>query len=369
MTGKPFWEPCIQHRGEAAVQFSNDYFNQKDRKILLIGGAGFDPRSQFVSELFSNVCSDRVMGLFIREERPNASPSLHSLATENDVTIRRLIPAAEIFSVPVFDIDNAPIGGTSATKLIHERMNLAGVTDLVLDCSALSTGLLFPIARYCLQASQRAGTAFNFHLMVLDDPETDASIRSTSCGKASALHTFAGGLTLDKNSDSAKLWLPQLGTGRREFLNLIYQEVKPHAVCPILPFPSTNPRTSDNLIEEYGDLFDSLTDPMTVAWNVDSRDIVYAHEKNPLDLYRAVLRIADARHRVFSQTGGSQLVLSPLGSKAVAIGLLLAALERGFAVVSAETIEYHIVERSNPKSDSAELVHLWLHGQAYQTRG
>ena len=81
-------------------------------------------------------------------------------------------------------------------------------------------------------------------------------------------------------------------------------------------------------IEEYGELFENLSDPMSVSWNVDTRDIVYAHEKSPLDLYRAVLSIDDARRRVFAETGGSQLILSPLGSKAVAIGLLLAALER-----------------------------------------
>lgn len=369
MNGKPLWEPCVQHRGIEALEFSKEYFSQEDRRVLLIGGAGFDPRSLFVSEQLSGICGERLSGLFIREQRPNASTELHSIADQNDEKIRGLIDSVEIFPVQVFGIDNAPIGGMRATQLLHERVKLCGYTDLILDGSALSTGLMFPLARYCLEASRKCGTDFNFHLMVVDDPATDASIRSTSCGKASALHTFGGGLTLDKLNDAAKLWLPQLGTGRREFLNLIYQEVQPHAVCPILPFPSSTPRTGDDLIEEYGDLFDSLSDPMTVAWNVDSRDIVYAHEKNPLDLYRAVLRIADARHRVFAHSGGSQLILSPLGSKAVAIGLLLAALERGFAVVSVETIEYHINGAHNPTIESAELVHLWLHGQAYRTEG
>ena len=361
------WERCIHNRGQDALGFAQEYFSQNNRHVLLIGGAGFDPRSQLVTHELSRVCEGRLKGLYIRERRPNASTKLVAMADDNDEAIRKLVPSAEIFHVDVIDIDNAPIGGQRAVREINSRINLDNVTDLVLDCSALSTGLFFPLTRYCLEISKSVGKEFNFHLLVLDDPKTDAAIRSVSCGKASALHTFAGGLTLDANHDAAKLWLPQLGTNRRDYLNLIYQEVQPHSVCPILPFPSVNPRTGDEFIQEYGDLFDSRSDPLTVAWNVDSRDIVYTHEKSPLDLYRAVLRIDQARRRVFSQTGGSQLILSPLGSKAVSIGLLMAALERGFAVVSVEAIEYHFDTEANRVENTGELVHLWLHGEAYNS--
>ena len=110
---------------------------------------------------------------------------------------------------------------------------------------------------------------------------------------------------------------------------------------------------------------------MTPTWDVDARDIVYAHEKSPLDLYRSILKIDDARRRVFEQAGGSRLVLSPLGSKGVAVGLLMAALERGFAVVSVESIQYRI--ESDPSrlavENDAELVHVWLSGSAYRAMG
>ena len=187
-------------------------------------------------------------------------------------------------------------------------------------------------------------------------------------GRPRPLHTFNGKLGLDSSTDAARLWLPQLGPGRREVLNLIYQSVRPHAVCPIVPFPSSDPRLGDTLIEEYGDLFEAISDPMTPSWSVDSRDIVYAHEKSPLDLYRSILRIDDARQRVFEQTGGSQLILSPLGSKAAAVGLLMAAVERGFAVVSVESIEYRLASDSGTLSvdNDAELVHVWLSGSVYQ---
>lgn len=366
MSKRPDWDRCIHHRGEAATRFVSDYFSQEDRKVLLIGGAGFDPRSLVVTELLSIGCGVRLRGLFLREERPNPTIFLKQQADENDKEIRKQIAEVDIFPVDVFDIDSAPVGGRRAVKALDDRMQLDSVTDIVLDCSALSVGIMFPFARYCLQRAKASSRPVNFHVLVIDDPATDASIQSTAYGKAAPLHTFNGKLGLEATSDAARLWLPQLGTGKRKFLNLIHHEVKPHAVCPIIPFPARDPRTGDRLIEEYGDLFEGIGDPMTPTWNVDSRDLVHAHERSPLDLYRAILRIDDARTRVFAETGGSQIILSPLGSKAVAVGLLMAALERDFSVISVETVDYQIVP-SESESSSGELVHLWLHGEAYSS--
>jgi hypothetical protein len=144
-------------------------------------------------------------------------------------------------------------------------------------------------------------------------------------------------------------------------LEEVHKFVAPHAVCPILPFPAVSPRSPDRLIEDYGELFHPS------AWDVDSRDLIYAHEKSPVDLYRTILRIDNARQRVFAGTGGSQLILSPVGSKALALGMLMAALDRGFAVVLIESLMYNpapavLDMKTIPRG---ELVHIWLHGEAY----
>ena len=95
------------------------------------------------------------------------------------------------------------------------------------------------------------------------------------------------------------------------------------------------------------------------------------HEKSPLDLYRTVLRIDDARSRVFQQVGGHQIILTPAGSKAVALGMFMAAIERDFAVVSVEAIEYKPDPAIfAPQPDcQGELVHIWLYGEAYNDFG
>jgi hypothetical protein len=63
-----------------------------------------------------------------------------------------------------------------------------------------------------------------------------------------------------------------------------------------------------------------------------------------------------------------QIILSPLGSKALSLGALMAALERNFAVMYVEAIGYTAdfaqLDALAP-ARQGELVHLWLHGDAY----
>ena len=205
------WDRCIHHRGQEAVIFIDEFFSGSHRSVLVVGGAGFDPRSYHVTERLAGICRGRLSGFFIREERPGRSEGLLSLADNNDARIREFIPPVNIRRVDIFDADNAPVGGRRTTRLLAEFVDLAGVTDVVLDCSALSVGVMFPIARYCLEAVVRRGTDVNLHIFVLDAPSIDSAVKSTSCGKAGPLHTFSGGLALDSSTDAARLWLPQLG--------------------------------------------------------------------------------------------------------------------------------------------------------------
>ena len=158
--------------------------------------------------------------------------------------------------------------------------------------------------------------------------------------------------------DAAKLWLPQLAAGRRAALGLLYDFVEPHDTCPILPFPAIDPRLGDALAEEY------LTE-MESTWSVDPRNIVYADEEDPLDLYRTILRLDDLRKPVFAETGGSMLVLSPVGSKVMALGALMAALERDLPVAHVKPIGYEFREDLPAEIEQPNLMHIWLEGDVY----
>ena len=170
---------------------------------------------------------------------------------------------------------------------------------------------------------------------------------------------------MDENRRSSCLWLPQLTSGRRAILNTIFNYIEEYAitpdVCPLLPFPSQNPRLSDNLLAEY-------RSELQGRWETNNSNIVYASEDSPLDVYRSVLGMRDERVLVFKDYGGSQIVLSPMGGKASAIGMLLAAMEGDFPVVYVEALN-HTANYDKIKAMvdplSAKLTHVWLEGEAY----
>ena len=199
--------------------------------------------------------------------------------------------------------------------------------------------------------------------MVIDEPGTDTRIVASASDCTDTMHGFRGSVGLEETSRSARLWLPQLVKDERAVLDRIWSVVsrRPVDVCPILPFPSQSPRQADELIEFYGQEFDSI-------WSVDARDIVYAAEDDPLDVYRTILRIDDARSRVFNAVGGAMTLLSPLGSKVLAIGAMMAAMERNVPVVYVESMGYTVDVEALCRSRGAtpgEFVHVWLAGDAY----
>src|SRR5437867_4265491 len=93
MSARPRWDCCVRHRGEAVAQFVRDYFGQTERRVKLIAGAGFDPRSSRFPELLAATAPNRVSGLFLREQRPSPRPEVLRRAEENERRMRELIPA------------------------------------------------------------------------------------------------------------------------------------------------------------------------------------------------------------------------------------------------------------------------------------
>lgn len=353
------WDRCINHRGDAARDFVNEFFSEEHRRTLLIAGAGFDPRASVVCQMLVQAAADRVDALFIREERPNPAEELIKRAEQNLDLMIRSVPKASVVPVDVFASDGATVGGRNAISAIYSY-NFKEYTDIVVDFSSLSIGVAFPIVRHLYTLYEQEGRSFNLHVMVTDEPSTDEQITLTASDTAEMIFGFRGGWGLFTNSDAARLWIPQLVFGRRAVLERVRTFIDPHDVCPVLPFPAAHPRLADSLIEHYIEEFES-------TWSVDARSIVYADESKPLDLYRTILRIDDARKRVFAETGGSQVVLSPLGSKVLAIGALMAAIERDFPVAHTEAIAYSVdfTRLDSTRRQCGEVVHVWLCGEAY----
>lgn len=367
MNGARLWEPCVYHRGTHADAFLREYLAGKTRRVLLVTGAGFDPRSTRIIELIPPEGRANTQAILLREERRNPEKALLDRAIQNRDALMKAFPGAQEHFIQVFADDNAVIGGRSAARLMGS-LSLDGITDIFVDISALSIGIAFPIIKHFMEVLCRPrAPVTNFHVLSCDSPAIDRTIRSRPSDRVAPILGFHGEWGLDTKSQAAILWMPQLSHGKGGVLRRIFQflinDQPDTVVCPILPFPSSRPRLPDELLEEFAN-------ELQVEWSVDVRDLVYADEKSPLDLYRTILRIDDARRRVFASVGGSQIVLSPIGSKALSLGALMAALERNFTILHVESIGYTMEEgHGPPPAGSEELVHIWLHGEAYGIKG
>lgn len=355
------WDRCIVQRGSEVDTFLRDFLAAPERQLFVIAGGGFDPRSTVLGEALAKLRKAEIEALIIREERPGAGSELRKRADENCAHLCQLLPRARVVSIHVFADDTAVIGGREIVRELN-GVDFSGITDVLLDVSALSTGVFFPAASFLYTSAQACG--FNLHLFVTEEPAVDHGIVGYACDTPGPVHGFKGALGLEKSRDAAKLWLPQLVPGRSKTLDRIYRYLTPDDVCPILPFPASDPRLPDLLVDEYREL---LID----GWGVDFRHCFYAAENDPLDLYRTILRIEHTRRRVFSEAGGSLVTISPTGSKILSIGALLAALEKDLPVVLIESVAYEVqldtFERSVSALRAQHLVHVWISGEAYHS--
>lgn len=353
------WEHGVTH-GEDTPAFVREYFSCTDRRVLIVGGAGFDPRSTVVSSSITDVTSIH-RGIFIREERANPASNLVQRAEENATRLRAIVPNCQIEPIEIFDKDDdAVVGAKRLIRWIAPQLAQGdSPTDVVLDLSALSIGISFPLVRYVYDTIGRQPPRPNVHLFVAEDPNLDSGILPEHTDQPMYVPGFDGDATLDQQSQATRLWIPQLVRNRHEALRRIHDFVHAEETCPILPFPARNLRSGDELLEHF---MSEIVD----AWEVDPRNYIYAAEQEPLDLYRTLLRLDDARKRVYQAHGGSLLVLSPIGSRALALGALLAALERNFPVAYLESIGYALPASSpSAASQSWPIVHIWLTGDAY----
>ncbi|MBL0745720.1 hypothetical protein [Chryseolinea lacunae] len=352
------WNFCIEHYNEEVLEFYSQHFGEEHRKCLFIGGAGFDPRSNIIVKQLFSIMSKRLHAIYIREERPDPDHELIKRAATNLKDAVELGCSFDVLEIKIFADDNAVVGGMNISNAL-KKIDFSVYTDIVVDISAISVGVSFPAVSYVYEVAKNSERPINVHLTVASDDELDSLISSTPIDRVTDIRGFSIP-NLMGEKEKAKLWLPLISSAKKSVLKRIHAAEVPHDTCPIFPFPSDDPKKGDNLAINFVEELES-------EWEVDPRNFVYADEKRPLDIYRTIMRIDEERRPVFETFGGSMLILSPLGNKMPAIGMLMAALERRFPVVYVEALEYHVdwTKVDALSMESVQTAHVWLYGEAY----
>jgi hypothetical protein len=345
----------IWHCEGEASNFITQYF-ASSKSILYIGAIGFDPRTLQIFDELRSAAADKIFPIFIQEVRSLGSADLKLAATSNLDRVYDVVGTnATVRPIPIFADDRAVVGGRRIVDFARTLL-LGNYSDVVIDISAMSRGIFFPLIR-CLREMTNDNDV-SLHVFVIDHPELDYSYLPQYEDRASYMHGFDGDVQRVGRGDSIRLWLPQLVTKRPHVYDSLFSLIKPSDVCPVLPFPGIDAKRVDNLVYEY-------RQQMLDTWNTELQNIVLAAESDPLDLYHTVLRVDHLRRKLFRGKHSTFTVLSPMGAKVSTIGGMLAAMDLDLPVAYVETAGYNSLPSQGPVSSKGKLVHVWVDGPIY----
>lgn len=341
----------ITHKDDECRGFFQDYLST-DRRVLFIGTLGFnDICLHFPRELsaFPNVDF-----LFLVEERPEVAGILKRAAERNRLQLLAFLKGrkVEFVSVAIVADDTANIAGRSAARACAPWLK-HGYTDVMVDASAMSRGVCFPVFKHAYLMA-KGDQGLRAHVLTAGRKSVSINAVSMSNDAPQYMHGFQGDLDTDGDQKPVKLWIPQLSEGAVASLERIHRALSPHETCPILPFPAANPRRGDQLLVEFERLVVS-------EWDVNLRDVIYAHESDPTNVCESIVRIDRGRHEAFSGTTDYQprTVLSPAGPRIGSIGMLLASLQLDLPVMYEESIGYNSTNSTVPELSDGMPDYVW----------
>lgn len=368
------WRDYFLRDGDGFNSFWKEFLAEKRRDLLFVLGHGFDSRMCEGVDRILSVGGDgtRDVALIAFDEGADSPSQMYvDQRRANGLRLEKLIQGrGEIRhrSIRMFSEDNRRIGARSIAQEFASQEEFNSYTDVVVDISALPRSLFMPLLAKLLalfDVEPKDGKLRNLHVIVSHSPVTDGSIVEEGLEEsASYLHGFsAAKLESESTSSQPKIWIPVLGKRQQIQLERINQFVAPDEICPLLPSPAQNPREGDSIMIEYREL---LIDQL----RVEPRNIIFAAESNPFEVYRQIIRSILHYDRALKPLGGCKIALSAMSSKLASIGVLLAAYELGHCdqkvtvgVAHVESQGYRV--DSTVTAPTATLFTLWLSGEYY----
>jgi hypothetical protein len=369
------WKNSFLEDGQGFNAFWAEYLKSAQREVLIILGTGFDPRT---NESIKVICSDsslsgkrhcRVVRYF---ESSNKVKETARMA-ESRQGIEKILKDFSDSKLEFVDIflkspDNKSIASReAASKIVVDLQDISAYTDIIVDISAMPRSIYFSLINKLLNIIDEnpAKNVINLHIVVSENASLDAIIKEKSLAEEAS---FVHGLSISdlaKTQDFHKVWIPILGENQAKQLGLIGKFVDPVETCPLLPFPSRNLRRGDELITTYQrTLFSEL--------QVDAKNIIYADEQNPFQVYRLLLRTIDRYQESFSMLRGCKIIISALSSKLLSVGALLAVYEskkngKQVGLAHVESFKHEVEDQQKLQEclPNSELFEIWITGEPY----
>lgn len=360
-------------------QFWQSYQEETKPDILFIMGMGFDPRTNNgIESVFSyktNKKRDTIILRYFKTQEDTQEP----LAPRVKEHLQRLTSflknagyaSAQEKKIVLRSEDDKSISSINATYIIQDIDALEKYSDIIIDISAMPRGIFIPLINKCLDLVDMYNaintTKKNLHVIVSENSSLDSLILDKGTDEAA---TYIYGLRLkeiDKTADQKEVWIPILGENQTNQFDKIKLGLNPVEICPVLPFPCENLRRGDNLIIEYQDRL--LNDS-----NVELKNIVYADESNPFQVYRLLYGTIQRYDDSFRLLSGCKLIVSVLSSKLLTIGAFMAVYEKkkegsNIGIMHVESLGHELSDTFEEQkieiAENNKLFEIWLAGIPY----
>ena len=337
-------------------------------RILTILGVGFDPRCLIsLKSLAALGLGDDRLGyvalkLIARPALGESGVATEKLAKDNLDKLLKIEGCHQeaIYDVWTHDEEGHSVAGRRTLESVSRITEiLKNYSDVLVDISGMPRGVFFPLIAYLLRLADKHEFC-NLHVSVVENPMLDSRISGREYGQADYLHTF-------RHQGNEKLvWLPLVGANENARLEKIHNKIKGACVeiCPILPFPASSLRRVDDIAVRHSEL-------MFEGFLVSPDNLLLCDERNPFDVYRKILEVEEYYRQRLSAVpaiGKVTTVVSPLSSKTLSLGMLLAAIERMLPVcnVEAGTYQVDIDEQGLLVGDTGRgPTEIWIAGDPY----
>lgn len=343
---------------------------QSDRKLLLVLGRGFDVRTLETARRLRALDANVQVWQLAFDNGLGDSELRATMTEENHMGLVGLFGADGIKQVPIQI--GGPSGNTATALNTQNALQKAGdyqeFDDVIIDISAMPRMVAMTavsVLLYRLDKLAEAGSkSVNLHVTTAESVSADiGAARGSLRDGVTFVRGFSGHLEEQTTQNWPRVWFPVLGEGQRERLSLIQELLDPDEICPVIPFPTKKPRRGDEVVGEHREtLFDDF--------QIEPANILLASEYNPFEAYKKIYIAMDQYKRALRTMGGCKLFVSPLSSKLLSIGVLLACYDHRYGAGSDENFDVGIpyVETAvygDPEQGSAgaiELHSMWIRG-------
>lgn len=364
------WDPYSLTRHGEFDTFWKIHLAAKKRKILLVLGRGFDVRALETARRLHDLGANVRVWQLAFDNGLGDSEKRAKLTQANHDELVRLFSVARI--APVSITIGGPAGAAVTPRNTQEAIVLAGdcsqFDDVVVDISAMPRMVAMTAVSVLLfnldKIAKTGGPSVNLHVTTAESVSADLGAAKGSLRDGvSFVLGFSGRLEEQTTQNWPRVWFPVLGEGQRDRLTLIRDQINPDEICPVIPFPTRKPRRGDEVVGEHRDtLFDDF--------QVEPANILLASEYNPFEAYKQIYTAMDRYKRALETMGGCKLLVSPLSSKLLSIGVLLACYDHKYGhgpngnfnvgIPYVETAVYSDPDQGTDRE--FELYSLWIRG-------